>query len=275
MEEWIPRLVPVTRILTLSVVGLGLLIFFAQRWVAFPGARRDPGRARAVAPQGIEQLWLETSYGRVEAWFFPAGGEGPRTTVIFAHGNGELIDDWAHAMSELAESGLNAVAVEFPGYGFSAGTSSRRTIREAFDVAFDRMAGRPDVDPDRIVAFGRSMGGGAAGDLALDRPVAALILLSTFSSAMAVARSTLVPGILVRDRFDNVTAIEGFQGPVLLMHGPTDDVLPFSHAQTLSRAREGLEITTLPCAHNDCARAWPDIRAHIVTFLGVHHILEP
>lgn len=274
MDTWMPRLIPVIRTLTLALLGFGVLVFFLQRRLAFPGTSRDLPRAAPVAPGDVEQVWLETSYGRVEAWFFPGSGEGARPTIVFGHGNGELIGDWYREMSSLAAGGVNVLAVEFPGYGFSEGKPSRGTIREAFNAAFDRMADRSDVDRERIVAYGRSMGGGAAGDLARDRPVAALILQSTFSSAKSVARSMLVPGFLVRDRFDNVEAVRGFEGPVLLMHGPRDDVLPFSHAQRLARAREGLAITRIDCAHNDCARVWPDIRDQLIGFLREHGLLE-
>lgn len=274
METWMVKLVPVARVLTLLLVGSGLLVFFVQRWLAFPGALRHPLRAGPVAPAGVEQVWIETSHGRVEAWLFTTEAEGVRPTVVYAHGNGELIDDWRGEMSSLTAEGLNVLAVEFPGYGFSEGKPSRRTIRETFNAAFDRMAARPDVASDRIVAYGRSMGGGAAGDLARDRPVAALVLQSTFSSTMAMARSMLVPGFLVRDRFDNIAALRSFDGPVLLMHGPRDDVIPFSHAERLAATREDLRITTIDCAHNDCARVWPDIRKHLVAFLGEHGIVE-
>lgn len=273
MDTWMPRLLPIVRTLALALVGFGLLIFFVQRRLAFPGVSRDPMRTGAVAPDDVEQVWLETSYGHVESWLFPGSGEGAGPTILFAHGNGELIDDWYREMSSLAAEGVNVLAVEFPGYGFSEGAPSRRAIREAFNAAFDRMAERADVDRERIVAYGRSLGGGAAGDLARDRPVAALVLQSTFSSMAAVARSMLVPGFLVRDRFDNVEAIRSYEGPVLLMHGPRDDVLPFSHAERLARAREGLEITPIDCAHNDCAKVWPEIRRHLLTLLREHGVL--
>lgn len=279
MEAWLPRLMPALRVLALSAVAFGLLIFLVQRWIAFPGALREPLRASPTPPRGGEQIWLSTDFGRVEAWLFTAEPPGeraaPAPAVIYAHGNGELIDDWAREMRDLADRGVHALAVEFPGYGFSDGKSTRSTIRATLAEAFDRLTARGDVAEDRIVAYGRSMGGGAAGDLTRDRPVAALILQSTYSSTMAVARSMLVPGFLVRDRFDNADAVRSFDGPVLLMHGPGDDVLPFSHAERLSRAREDLEITRIDCAHNDCAPVWPDIRGHVIAFLQEESILDP
>jgi len=274
MATLLPKMLPVLRTVALVGVGLCALVFFFQRWIAFPGAFRDARRSAPRAPPEVEQLWIETGFGRVESWFFPAEGEGPHPTAIYAHGNGELIDDWTREMADLADHGINALAVEFPGYGFSDGKPARSTIREAFTEAFDRVAARPDVIRDRIVSYGRSMGGGASADLARDRPVAALVLQSTFSSTPSVARSMLVPGFLVRDRFDNVAAIRDFDGPVLLMHGPTDDVLPFEHAERLAAARDGLEITRIDCAHNDCARVWEDIRRHIVRFLREEELMD-
>lgn len=273
MDPWLPKLVSLSRILLLALAGFGVLAFFVQRWVAFPGALLDPRRTTPSPPDDAEQVWLETEPGRVEAWLFAAAGDGPHATVIYAHGNGELIDDWAREMADLAEAGLHVLAVEFPGYGFSGGKPSRGSIRSTFREAFDRMVARSDVDPDRIVAYGRSMGGGAAGDLARDRPVAALILQSTFSSTMDAARSMLVPGFLVRDRFDNVAAVESFDGPVLLMHGPEDEVLPFAHAERIAAARPSLRITRLSCGHNDCAGVWPEIEGHIVDFLRDNGLL--
>lgn len=264
---------------TVKAVGLGLLayaivMFVAQRRVVFPGASREPLRAEATAPAGVTQVWLEPSFGRVEAWFFPAAGATAGPTVVFAHGNGELIDDWQEEMTDLREEGLNALLVEFPGYGFSEGSPSREAIRETFTAAYDWLVQQGDVDPERIVAYGRSLGGGAAGDLAMDRPVGALALQSTFTSAEALAREMLLPGFLVRDRFDNQQAVATFDGPVLLMHGVDDDVISYDHAEGLASVRPGLEVTDIDCAHNDCARQWPAIRANLLAFLGAHGLLD-
>ena len=274
IAKWAPRAFVVGRVLGLAFLGYAALIFSVQRWLVFPGTFRDSPRTTASAPPGVTQVWLETSFGRVEAWFFSAEGSVPKPTVLFAHGNGELIEDWRTEMDRLTPVGLNALLVEFPGYGHSEGKPTRATLRETFALAFDWLVGRDDVDAARIVAFGRSMGGGAASDLAVDRPVGALVLASTFSSAAAIASESFVPGFLVRDRFDNRRAVADFSGPVLLMHGPADDVIPYSHAEALATAREGLGIIDLDCAHNDCAREWPTTVAALTAFLRSNALLE-
>ena len=275
MEPGLTRFIPVLRVLALSAVGFAALVFFVQRWIAFPGAFATVPRSSPTSPDDAEQLWIGTEFGRVEAWLFGASGPGPHPAIIYAHGNGELIDHWAPEMSDLARSGVTALAVEFPGYGFSTGKPSRTTIRATFQAAYDSLASRPGVDGARIVAYGRSMGGGAASDLTRDRPVSALVLQSTFSSIADVARSMLVPGFLVRDRFDNVAAVREYEGPVLLMHGLEDEVLPYRHAERIAAVRPGLDVTRIACGHNDCARVWPEIRGEVVGFLQREGVLHP
>ena len=84
----------------------------------------------------------------------------------------------------------------------------------------------------------------------------------------------LLPGFLVRDRFDNRRVVAEYAGPVLLLHGLEDDVISFAHAEGLASAREGLEVVVIDCAHNDCGPLWPDIAATLTGFLGTHGLLD-
>jgi len=261
------------RILGITLLGYALLMFVVQRRMIFPGTQRESPRSSPTPPSSATQVWLDASFGRVEAWFFPADVAGPAPTILFAHGNGELIEDWQSEMESLRGEGVNAMIVEFPGYGHSEGKPTRRTLRETFILAFDWLVEEGDVPDDRIVAYGRSLGGGAASDLALDRPVRALALQSTFTSTAAMARAAFLPGFMVLDRFDNRRAVAELDGPVLLMHGVDDEVIPFEHSVSLARLRDGLEVTEIDCGHNDCASAWPQIQSSLTGFLRGNGLL--
>lgn len=150
-------LLMVVRILVVAYLGYLGLLFIVQRRIAFPGTLRVSPRAEPVAPRGVSQVWLETGFGRVEAWYLTAVAESfhdapapLNAAVIFSHGNGELIEDWEVAMRPLAVAGVAVLLLEFPGYGHSDGKPSRRTIREASVVALSH---RREIDPDRIVAW--------------------------------------------------------------------------------------------------------------------------
>jgi fermentation-respiration switch protein FrsA (DUF1100 family) len=141
-------------------------------------------------------------------------------------------------------------------------------------AAFDHAVQERGFAPERIVGWGRSLGGGAVCALARERPLGALVLESTFSSVSGMARRMGLPTwlapLLLRDRFDNLGALQRFARPVLLMHGERDEVIPPAEAELLREARADIEFHWLPCGHNDCARPWPTV----LRFLMAHGLLS-
>jgi fermentation-respiration switch protein FrsA (DUF1100 family) len=251
----------------LVVAAWWLLAFFAQRGVMFPRSAIPPVPPAQLARLGGEGIWLELADGRAEAFFLPgrtAGGP----LLLFAHGNAELIDHWAEAWEAVRARGASLLLVEYPGYGRSEGTPSEASIREAMIAAYD-WAVSEGIAPERIVGWGRSLGGGALCALARERALSALILESTFTSARSMAASLGVPGFLVRDPFDNLSLVREFRQPLLLLHGERDRVIPVRHAHALSEAASGAKLVLMPCGHNDCPR--PTDTA--LGFLSTHGLL--
>jgi uncharacterized protein len=244
-------------------------LFFWQRSMLFPA----PSATGAPPPPSDAQtIWLDIPHARVEAWYLPPTAResaGPAPLVVFTHGNGELIDDWPGDFAVPRGWGIGVLLVEYPGYGRSSGSPSERSVTDAVLAAYDWALAQASIDPRRIVAYGRSVGGGAATALATARPVAALILESTFTSVAAFASRYGAPGLLVRDRFDNLAAVRRFTGPVLILHGEHDETIPVSHGRALHAAQPSSELVVMPCGHNDCERPWSVIRG----FLGKHRLL--
>jgi fermentation-respiration switch protein FrsA (DUF1100 family) len=246
------------------------LLFFAQRSMLFPGAQvpAPPGGNGNVF--GLEKLWLQVGSGRVEAWFLrpdPEYGGKPAPVIVFAHGNAELIDDWPDQLSALTRLGLGVFLVEYPGYGRSEGSPSEASIAETLTVAHDYLSARGDVDASRIVLMGRSLGGGAVCTLAARRPSAALILMSTFTSVRSFASSYRAPAFLVRDPFDNLAVVRAYDGPVLVVHGKNDEVIPYEHGMALSRAAKRGAMISYRCSHNDCPPNWEAFIGEVEAFL--------
>jgi fermentation-respiration switch protein FrsA (DUF1100 family) len=188
--------------------------------------------------------------------------------LIFAHGNGEVIDYWPDVMQMFADRGVAVLLVEYPGYGRSDGKPTQKAIAHAFTAAYDWLAGRRDVDSRRISAVGRSLGGGAVADLSRQRSLAALVLTSTFSSVRDIAwRGYFLPGFLALDPFDNRRAVAGFDGPVLVIHGRRDDQLPYRHAEALAGASTRAQLVALDCGHNDCPPSWPEFVERVSDFV--------
>jgi fermentation-respiration switch protein FrsA (DUF1100 family) len=247
-----------------------------QRRVLFPRhAIPDPGNPEPTLKQaGIEQWHHDTPAGAVEAWYVPAPNASPanpRPAVILAHGNGELIDYNLPRAKTYTAMGLNVLMPEYRGYGRSKGSPSQQAIVSDFVAFYDRLADREEVDASRIVFHGRSLGGGVTAQLAEKRKPAALILESSFTSVPAISRTMGVPRFLVLDPFDVKAVVEDYAGPVLIIHGTEDEIIPFTHAKALHAAAPNSELVRYPVGHNEGMPedAWTRIR----TFLQQSPIL--
>ena len=255
-----------------------IFVFLAQRSVLFP-RNQIPAPSSAEPSDsiaGLQKIWLETAGGQVEAWYIaPAGGSesSPAPAVIFAHGNGELIDYWPEMLQSFIRMGIGLFLVEYPGYGRSSGTPTEDTIAQAFVAAYDTLASRNEVDPKRIILFGRSVGGGAVCALTLKRPAAALILMSTFTSVRSMASKFLVPPFLIRDPFDNLMAVRQYRGPLLLIHGRHDRIVPYENSDTLHRAACNSTLIAYDAGHNDCPPDWKQFWKDIADFIAIAGII--
>ena len=265
---------------TLLIVILGGYLGYAgyylliQRKILFPRAAIPVWDVSANF-KDLEKIWLETSQGEVEAWYLPPiiDGDGPAPAMIFFHGNGELIDYWPMTFRDVQQLGMGVLLVEYPGYGRSSGKPTKSSIYETALAAYDALADYAGVDPNKIVVYGRSLGGAAACMLISEREVAALILQSTFTNTTWFARLYLLPGFLILDKFDNLTGIDAYSGPVIVFHGERDDLIPFGHGQQLAAAAENGKLVALDCVHSDCPEDYVWFWGKVENFLEANGIL--
>jgi fermentation-respiration switch protein FrsA (DUF1100 family) len=189
--------------------------------------------------------------------------------VVYAHGNGELVDFWLSEFSPLRSEGVSVLLVEYPGYGRSSGTPSESSIQQALAAGYDWAQAKPGIDPNRIVGYGRSLGGGAICALGRVRSLAALVLESTFTSIQDMAAERFgVPRVLVRNGFENLAFVGNYRSPILLLHGEDDQLVPVSQARRLAAAAPGAELDIERCGHG-CSGQWPVVLA----FLRKHGLL--
>ena len=89
-----------------------------------------------------------------------------------------------------------------------------------------------------------------------------------------MASKLLAPKFLVRDPFDNLNAVKGYQKPVLVIHGRHDNIIPYAHGADLHRAAQNSKMITYECGHNDCPPDWDQFWADIMSFLRDNGIIE-
>jgi len=263
-------------LLLVTTYGIYLAVgLFAQQFFLFPRYLVPVSSAKG-APDGVESFWIESDGARVEAWFIPGAGctaDAPGPLLVHAHGNGESIELWHHPMTLLTSQGINVLMVEYRGYGNSTGSPSQHAITEDFVAAIDKVIDRPGIDPDRLVYFGFSIGGGVVCSVARQREPAGLILLNTFTSLRDLSWRFAFPPFLLRDSFNNAEFIEQYDGPVLIIHSENDQLVPPHHGQALRDKAENGKLLGLTAGHDNFDPASPDLIARIVRFLRNRQLL--
>ena len=233
-----PRVNKALAIVVTAFAGLAmfkaLIGALEPRLVFFPAAGED----RNPASLGIayEAVRIQTSDGeRLVAWQLEP--KDPIADVVYFHGNGGNLSVWLPVFAALHVHNLRVLAVDYRGYGLSSGRPSEEGVyRDAEAVVKHATAGTPKSAGRPLVFWGRSLGGPiAAAATRVVRPDG-LILESSFADKAAVVRSHPVLRMLNvfgAYRFDTVKLLTDFSGPVLVIHGNRDAVVPFALGREL------------------------------------------
>ncbi len=194
-------------------------------------------------------LQLPTPKGEtIAALYLP--NPAAKYTLLISHGNGEDLGEIRSQMEDFQALGLSVFAYDYRGYGKSQGSASVTNVYEDIDTAYAYLTKTLKISPDRIVLYGRSVGGGPSTDLAMRKPIAGMILESTFISPFRV----IIPiQILPFEKFPNQKNLRQVRVPILFIHGTADRVIPFWHSQTLYDTAPGpKELLSIPGAdHSD------------------------
>lgn len=245
-------------LLTLAVVAGGLYLsgclalFLGQHGLVY-----YPDRQLVATPaaRGLDwqEHWITAEDGvRLHAWYVPAGADDP--VVLFLHGNAGNISHRLDTLQLLTGLGAGVLMLSYRGYGLSGGEPGEEgTYRDAA-AAHAYLTDALGVAVERIVVFGRSLGGGVASWLAADRPCGGVIVESTFTS-VADLGAELYPlfpvRALTRIRYDSLSRMPRLRCPVLVIHGRDDEIVPYAHGQRLfAAAGPPKAFLDIPGRHN-------------------------
>jgi hypothetical protein len=252
-------------------IGLPLVVYLAQDALIFyrqplPEARRADIARRFAS---VQEVFLPAKDGtRLHAWHLRAAGAGSERSALVLYFGGN-----AEEASWMLEEGGNApgvswLIVNYRGYGLSEGSPGEAALVSDALEWFDRALTLPGAGPERIYAFGRSLGSGVAVALAAQRPVAGLILASPYDSLASVAKRYywyLPVDLLLKHRFDSITLAPKLQVPLLCLIAERDEVIPPVHAERLFEAWAGPKrrVMLQEAGHNSTdahPMFWPAIR---------------
>jgi uncharacterized protein len=245
----------ITRIMLLLFAGLTLAIMaFEDSFIYFPAkfpegfwvVENIPAREGEVVPR-IEDCAFTASDGvRLHGWYCSpsrkTGGElapvPAGMVLLWFHGNAGNISHRYDMIRMLMQIPVNIFIIDYRGYGKSEGTPSEQGLYADARAAWDYLTNERRIAPDRIIVFGKSLGGVAAIDLAGNVEPAGLIVQSSFTSAsdMAAAVLPFYPRFFLRTTMDSKRKIARVGCPKLFIHSRADEVVPYELGRKLFEA---------------------------------------
>jgi len=220
---------------------LSTFAFFFVLMAAFSGLMymQQPGMIFFPTSEIVEtpQAWgleyedvvLDTTDNLLlHGWFIPH--QESKHTLLFFHGNAGNISHRGESVRIFHRLGLNVLIIDYRGYGKSQGKPGEQGLYKDAHAAWRYLTQIKGVEPKNIILFGRSLGGAVATRLASDVQAGKLILESTFSSGKDMAKSIfpLMSHIIyVRFGFNSEERIKRITCPVLVIHSPDDEIIPF------------------------------------------------
>ena len=216
-------------------VLLSLVLYLLQGKMVF--LSNLPGRALTASPRDIglkyEDVYLTTlDDEHLHGWYVPATIS--RGVIVFFHGNAGNISHRLDSIAIFRELGLDTLIIDYRGYGQSQGKPSEQGTYLDAEAAWHYLVSDREVAAERIIVFGRSLGGAVAAWLANQYRPAALIIESSFSSALDMARK-LYPFMPMRliTRLDYPVKLylSRLHCPLLVIHSRDDEIIPFTMAE--------------------------------------------
>ncbi len=216
----------------------------------------------AFQPGGaFEDMLIEVDKDVVIGARFHASGKD-KPTILFFHGNGEIVADYNDMGPLYTKMGINFLPADYRGYGRSNGRPTITAMMRDAHVIFDyvRTWLKERGYTGSLIVMGRSLGNASALELAANYSddIDGLIIESGFAFArpllMLLGINMKVMGIREEDGFRNRDKIAGFSKPTLIIHGEHDQLLPLSEGQALyeaSTAEDKRLLVIKGATHND------------------------
>lgn len=224
---------------------------------------------------------------QLHGWFIPATGT-PIGTVIHFHGNNKNVSGHLHYVEWLPRAGYNVFLFDYRGYGRSEGSPSSQGMHEDCIAALAYIRSRPDVDNDKFIIFGQSLGGTYALTALAEAPktgIRAVVIEATFTGQQDIAFEKIahyplpdsvlrgITRMVINDNHNARNALRTLSGiPILFIHGTADDVVNYHHGLDLfTMAHEPKTFWTIPKGRHLDTFVYPHkpYRARLLEFLRI------
>jgi hypothetical protein len=201
------------------------LLFYQGQWQLL----LHPEDKISATPQAkFEEIrfdYTETGVARLSGWWIPAaaGARWSNDTVLYLHGGAGSLSDTVSDLDALHALGINVFAVDYRGYGKSAGPHPDEARMSAdADAAWSHLTDTRHAAAKTIVLYGTGVGASLAAELAARRAPAGVILDGPSDTARKIigadARAKILPmWLLLTQRFDPAEMLKTLAVPKLFL----------------------------------------------------------
>jgi uncharacterized protein len=241
--------------IVLALIALKALVVWLEPRMAFypiRGVQETPG---AMSLSYVD-LRIPTRDGEtLHAWWLEH--PQPRGEVIFWHGNGGNLSLWLDVIAGLRTRGFSVLAADYRGYGASTGTPAEQGLYRDADATIEEFMRRRGHREVPLLYWGRSLGCPVAAYAATMRAPDALVLESPMPDVRSLLRTNSIMwllSLLSSYRFPTSLFLRNYDGPLLVVHGDRDTIVPFSagrHVFDEARTRRKTFAAVAGGDHND------------------------
>lgn len=211
--------------------------------------------------QGAESHLIRVAPGAAIGARFHLAGKS-RPSILFFHGNGEIVADYEEMGLLYAQKGINFLPVDYRGYGRSTGqptvTAMMRDAHVILDYVRTWLSDQGYTGP--LLVMGRSLGSAPALELACQyaHVIDGLIIESGFACIGPLLRLIGIDMTLYGQSEGqgprNLDKIRQWDKPLLVIHAEYDQIISFAEGQALFDASPAADkkLLRIPNAnHND------------------------
>ena len=203
------------------------LLFYQGQWQLV----LHPSHAITISPASkglnfdeVKFDYTETGQAQLDGWWVPAeaGARWSGATVLYLHGGSGSLSDTIDDIATLHAMGINVFTFDYRGFGRSQGrVPHEKRMDEDGDAAWTYLTDTRHIAANKIVVYGVGVGASVAAEMAARHDPAGLVLDGPSESAGKIigadARARIVPGWLVRERFDPEQSLKTLAVPKLFL----------------------------------------------------------
>jgi len=225
-----------------------LAYLFQRKMIYFPPPISFQSLSEQAKKFGFEP-WTATNSNN--AYGFISKPQSPKGTLVFYHGNAEHVLGSLPLALGFDQTQWTLALHEYPGYSGIPGPPAEHRLTRFASEAINHLD-----SPGPLILVGRSLGSGVSLAISQEVQPDGLILISPFSRFIDIAKHYyryLLPQLILRERWDNLSALSKLSCPILVLHGVNDNIIPIKFGKTLYDAYAGPKefVELKGVGHND------------------------